>query len=292
MSTRPLSSVGQKPPAWYALVPLRGSGKNGGFIDEDFLSALFISKPVFQEARNSAIRILDEQAEDSSSKIDLRSIWKRWDGAQTKEKMLQRLISENSEIFSNTCRLQHIPPNWDTVKWMLAELFMLSANASRGRQLYRTNANARANPSAASTPSTASSIAGVAATQELQQAWSNGPHFLLTNLIILNNVIVPVVYGDLRVDILPDQFRRSGKVDKPQFVDDISLDRLVNVLGRKFQTDHVLQVWGMNSMGSFIELEDDHHLQIALIVFVQFGWPCREKPPGLEVRPRRQSASP
>jgi len=205
--------------------------------------------------------------------------------------MLQELISTHSEIFSDTRRFQHVPDNWDAVKWMLAELFMISANASRTRQLQRINANYNAyvNPS---TDSTSPGIAEVAITRELQQAWPNGLNLLLTNRMILDHVVVPVVYGDLRIDILPDEFRKSDNADEPQSVRDISLHKLVSVLRQKFQTDNALQVLGMNSMGSFIELEDDRQLEIALILFVQLAWPYREKPPCLQVRPARQSASP
>jgi hypothetical protein len=285
----PLPSPSQKPPAWYTADPLRGSGKNGTFVNEDFLSALCISKSVYQEIRNTCIRILDGQAEDSSLKIDLRSIWKRRDGAQAKEMMLREFINAHPEVFGNTCRLQHVPANWDAIKWTLAELCMISANASRTGQLQRKNAGSQVN---SCSESTTSSIASISVTQELPQVPRNGPHLLLTNRIILDNVVVPVVYGDRRVDILPRHFRRSDKADVPQFFDDISLDRLVSFLGQKFQTQGGLQVWGMNSTRSFIELEDDDHLTIALISFVLFAWPGGQNPPGLEVRPLRQSTSP
>lgn len=285
----PLPSPSQKPPAWYTADPLRGSGKNGTLIDEDFLSALYISKSVYQEIRNTCIRILDRQAEDSRLKIDLRSIWKRRDGAQAKEMMLQEFISAHPEVFGNTCRLQHVPANWDTVKFTLAELCMISANASRTRQLQRTNTGSQVN---SCSDSATSSPANISITEELPQVPPNRPHLFLTHRMILDNVVVPVVYGDRRVDILPREFRRSDNADVPQFFSDISLDRLVRILGQKFQTDHGLQVWGMNSMRSFIELEDDHHLTIALISFVLFTWLGGQNPPGLEVRPLRQSASP
>jgi len=110
--------------------------------------------------------------------------------------------------------------------------------------------------------------------------------------MILDNLVIPVVYGDRRVDIMPYEFRRSDKADVPQFVSDISLDRLVSILAQKFKADTALQVWGMNSTRSLIELEDDHHLRIALISFVLFAWPGPENPPGLEVRPVSRSPSP
>ncbi len=273
----------QKPPAWYTADPLRGSGKNGTLIDEDFLSALYISRSAYQEMRNTCIRILDGQVEDSRSKIDLRSIWKRRDGADAKEMMLQELFSAHAEIFSNTYRLQHVPANWDTVTRTLAELCMISANAFRSRQLQRTNASNDLSPS---------STTGISMTQELPQVPPSGLHVFLTHRIILDNIVVPVVYRNRRVDILPCQFRKSDEADMPQLVSDISLGRLVSILEKKFEMEGALQVWGMNSMRSFIELEDDNHLRIALISFVLSAWLGRQNTPGLEVRPIRQSASP
>lgn len=286
----PSSSPSQKPPAWYTADPLRGSGKNGTLIDEDFLSALYISKSEYQEMRNTCIRILDRQGGDTRLKIDLRSIWKRREGAEVKEMMLREFISVHPEVFGNTCRLQHVPANWDAIKWTLAELCMISANASRTRQLPRANAGSQVNSPNHLTAS--ASTTSMAVTQELPRMPPNGPHVLLTHPMILDNLVIPVVYGDRRVDIMPYEFRRSDKADVPQFVSDISLDRLVSILTQKFKADAALQVWGMNSTRSFIELEDDHHLRIALISFVLFAWPGPENPPGLEVRPVQRSPSP
>jgi hypothetical protein len=288
------SSLRQKPPAWYTANPLRGSGKNGAFIDEDFLNALYISRLVYQEIKSTCIQILDKQAEDSHLKIDLRSIWKRWDGLQAKEMMLDDLIRAHSKTFNDTCRLQHVPANWDTVKRTLAELCIISANASRTRQLQRTNTSSQVNSSNAHTyHTTASSPTCVLTTQELPQMPPNSLHFLFTHRLILDNVVVPVVYGDRRVDILPYHFRRSDeKPDVPQDIRDTSLDRLLSILAQKFETDGVLRVWGMNSMRSFVELENDDHLTIALISFLLFAWLGCQNPPGLEVRCLPRPVSP
>ena len=267
----PSASLRQKPPVWYTADPLRGSGKNGAFIDEDFPHALYISRSAYQEIRSTCVQILDKQAEDLHLKIDLRSIWRRRDGLQIKEMMLEDLISAHPETFSDTCRLQHVPLNWDTVKRTLAELCIISANVSRTRQLQRTNPSPQDNSTNAHPHhTTASSPTGIRTTQELPQMPPNSLHFLFTHRIILDNVVVPVVYGDRRVDILPYQFRRSD--EKPQYVGDTSLERLLSILAQKFGTDDVLRVWGMNSMRSFVELENDDHLTIALISFLLFAW--------------------
>jgi hypothetical protein len=285
----PSSSPPQKPPAWYTTDPLRGSGKNGTLIDEDFLSALYISKSVYHEIRNTCIRILDRQVEDSGLKIDLRKIWKRREGLEAKAVMLQELICAHAEIFGDTGRLQHVPANWDTVKRTLAELCMISANAFRTRQLPRTNSGSEVN---SPNNSAASSTTSISVTQESRQVLSKARHLLLSNPMIIDDVVIPVVYGDRTIDILPCQFRRSDKVDVPQCSSDISLDRLVSILMQKFQTDRALQVWGMNSSCFFIQLQDDHHLRIALISFVLFSWLSGQNAPCLEVRPLPPPASP
>jgi hypothetical protein len=271
----PSFSLQQKPPAWYTANPLRGSGTKGTFVDEDFLTALCISKSAYQEMRITCIRILSGQVEDPGLKIDLRSIWKKRDGGEAKEIMLQELISAHPEIFGNTCRLQHVPANWDTVRKTLAELCMISANAFRTRQLQRTNS---ANESPASSTS-------ISMTQDLPQVPPNGPHFVP---MVLDNVVVPVLYGDRRVDVLPCQFRMSA--EKPQLVSNVSLDLLLSVLEKKFDIEG--RVWGMNSLRCFVELEDDLDLRIALISFLLYAWPGRQYSPGLEVRPLPLSASP
>ena len=165
---------------------------------------------------------------------------------------------------------------------------MISANALRTRQLPRTNAGSEVN---SSNNFTASGTTGISVTQELRQPLPNARHILLTNPMILDNVVMPVVYGDRTIDILPYQFRRSDKRDVPQFFNDISLDRLVSILAQKFQTDRSLEVWGMNSRCFFIQLEDDDHLRVALISFVLFLWQSCQNTPCLEVRPLLQSAS-
>jgi hypothetical protein len=280
----------QKSPTWYATDPLQGSGKNGTLIDEDFLSALYISKSMYHEMRNTCIRILNRQVEDKHSKVDLRKIWKKRDGSEVKDLMLKELISAHSEIFGDTGRLQHIPANWDTVKRTLAELCMILANAFRTRQLQRATAGS----SEVHTPSNSASCSttSISVIQEFRQVLPNAPHLLFNSPMILDNVVIPVVCGDRTVDILPDEFRRSSQADVPQFVNDISLDRLVSILQQEFQMDGALEVWGMNSRRFFIQLEGDRDLRIALISFMLFAWLGRQNPPCLEVRPLPLPASP
>jgi hypothetical protein len=113
-----------------------------------------------------------------------------------------------------------------------------------------------------------------------------GPHFLFTHQLILDNIVVPVVYEDRCVDILPHRFRRSdAEPCERQHVRDVALDRLLNIVAQEFETDGIPQLWGTNSRGSLFELKDDDHLTTALILFLQFAWTGRHQHlPGLEVR--------
>jgi hypothetical protein len=286
----PLSNPPQKPLAWYAADPLRGSGKNGTLRDDDFLSALYISRMAYQAIKRSCIRILDKQVENSQSKIDLRTLWKGRNGRRTKATMIEDLIHAHPKAFDDTRRLQHVPANWNTVKHTLAELCMVSANASRSRQLQRRNtdqldlesSNAHTHDTTLSSPTDIQT----ACKSQMSQMSLRGLHFLFTHPLILDNITVPVVYEDRSVDILPHRFRRSdAKLGEPQHIRDVALDRLLSILAQEFKTESIPQLWGMNSRGSLFELENDDHLTTALISFLPFAWTGGyQHLPGLEVR--------
>ena len=280
------SQLPQKPATWYAVEPLRGSGKNGTLRDEDFLSALYISRDTFHAIKDTCAQVLDKQAEDPGSKIDLRSLWRRRDGHRIKITMLEDVIRAHPETFDDTGRLQHVPDNWNTVSQALVELCIVSANAARSRRLQRGNTRSRANsPSRTDTPSaTESALFSDWTTISLPQALSMC--FLLTQHIMLNNIVVPVVYGDHRVDILPRRFQKSNpRPGEPQRLEDVSLDRLLGIVAQEFEMHDVLQIWGKNSSGSLIRLENDDHLTVALFFLLPFIWqPGHQQSPGLEVR--------
>jgi hypothetical protein len=288
------SNLPQKPLAWYTADPLRGSGNNGAFLDDDILSALCISRAEFQAIKGTCIKILDKQVEDSQLKIDLRTLWKRRDRTETKEMMLINLIRAHPKTFDDTRRLQHIPTNWSIVKRALAELCFVSANASRSRKLKRNTESRVKSSNIHTCDTTPSTSTDIWMTHELPQTPPYGLHFLLTHHIILNNVIVPAVYQDRRVDILPYRFQRSNaKLGEPQYIRDVALDRLLSILKQEFEIDSILQVWGMDSRCSLVELKNDDCLTVALISFLQSAWSrgCQH-PPGLEVRCPVQSLSP
>jgi hypothetical protein len=103
---------------------------------------------------------------------------------------------------------------------------------------------------------------------------------------MLNNIVIPAIYGGSRADILPHRFQKSdAKMGDPQYVVDVSLDRLMDILAGKFGVGGIFQVWGMDSRGSLVELKSDDHLAVALIRFILDSWVrgCRWVV-GLEVR--------
>jgi len=283
------SQLLQKPALWYTVEPLWGSGKNGAFRDEDFISALYISMEKYHTIKRTCIEVLDRQAVDPASKIDLRRLWKGRDGQQTKAMMLEDVIRVHPEVFSDTGRLQHIPDNWNTVRQTLVELLLLSANAIRSRRLPRKNTRSRTS-SASRTPSpttTEHQLPSECATIPLPPY---SLYFLLTHDIILDNIFVPVVFGSRRVDILPRRFQKSDSTPgNRQRLGDVSLDRLLSTLAREFETQNSLQVWGKSSFGSFTRLETDDQLIVALIFYLFLllqspGQPDHLQSPGLEVR--------
>jgi len=284
----PSSELQQKPANWYTAEPLRGSGKNGSFKDVDFLSALCITRDTYQAIKDTCIQVLDKQVEDSNLRIDLRRLWKTLDGRLNKAAMLEDLMRAHPETFNDTHRLQHVPNNWNAVKQTLAELCIISANAYRSRRLPRGNMPSRANSSSGTPPphATEPRPTGDWTTLGLPHTPPNIRCLLLTHCIILDNIVVPVVCGDRRIDILPYRFRKSdAKPDEPQRIQDVSLDRLVTLLAKEFGTDDSPQVWGKNSLGSLVKLESDDHLTVALIFFLPSLWlPDRQQSPGLEVR--------
>lgn len=245
----------QKPPAWYTEYPLQGSGKSGTLRDDDFLSALYISKTTFHAIRHSCIRILDKQVENSQSKIDLRTLWKGRNGRQTKATMVEDLIHAHPKIFDDTRRLQHVPANWSTVRYTLAELCMVSANTLRSR---RRNTNLQLDLESSNAHTHDTTLSG---STDIQTAWMSQmslPHIqvLCTHPVILDNITVPVVYEDRSVDILPYRFRRSdAKLGEPQHIRDVALDRLLSILAQKFKMESIPQLWGMDSRGSRFELK-------------------------------------
>ena len=281
-----MPNLPQKPPAWYTADPLRGSGKNGTLLDDDFLSALYISRMAYQAIKRTCIRILDKQVENSQLKIDLRTLWKGRDGRQTKATMLEDLIHAHPKIFDDTRRLQHVPSNWSTVKRNLAELCMVSANASRSRQLQRGNTDIQAELSnERAHDTTLSGLSGIWAAHKSQTSLC-GLHFLFTHRLILDNIVLPVAYGNRSADILPRRFRRPDTTPgEPHYVGDVALDRLLSILAQEFEMEGIPQVWGMNSRGSLFKLRSDDDLTTTLILFLSFAWTGgHQHLPCLEVR--------
>jgi len=288
----PSSKLPQKPVTWYITEPLLGSGKNGTFRDEDFLSALYISRDIYHAIRDTCIQVLDKQLEDKTSKIDLRSLWKGRDGHQVKRMMLEDVFHAHPDTFNNTHRLQHVPNNWGAVKQILAELCIVSANACRSRRLQRVNTRSRPNSSSETPTHNVIELKPIAdrTTTCLPPAPSTTPCFL-TQHVILNNIVIPVVYRDRRVDVLPRRFRKSSaKPGEPHHLEDVSLARLLETVTQEFEINDVPQVWGKNSLGSLMKLKNDDHLTVALMFFLLFAWPPgRQQLPGLEVRRGVQS---
>ena len=60
-----------------------------------------------------------------------------------------------------------------------------------------------------------------------------------------NHMKSSMVYGDHRVDILPRRFQKlNPRPGEPQRLEDVSLDRLLGIVGQEFETHDVLQIWG------------------------------------------------
>jgi hypothetical protein len=264
--------IPQKPAEWYTTIPLRGNGKNGNLKDEDFLSALQISVHTYRDIRSTCMSVLDQQAEYINERIDLRTRWKGRDGPDTKSTMLSQLIHAFPDVFDDTARLTYPPPNWGQAKMALAEAFFTSTNAYRSRQLHGSRLSAH--------PGTENNIRELSPPNLPTSVCRNNPieHRIATRLrpqppsfgtILLNNIIITVTHDDGRMDILPRYCRKSdGKLGEPHFIDDVSFEKLANIVAKKLKSEGPFQIWGLSSTGSMTIIQSDDDLVVALIMFI------------------------
>ena len=266
------SQIPAQPAAeWYAAEPLYGSGRDGSFVEDDFLKALQISKEQYQDMRNACIRLLDGYADDENTRIDLRTLWNGRSGTQTKRRMINELITDFNMVFVNTTRFNPPPSNWTRISWALIEKFFGVANTRRSRVLLAGKPRA-ASPS---TPSTAdpgaSDAENVPSTPipSLRQSSQSLPpqdriSFASTGAFTLNNVTIPVVFNGETEDIAAWMIRPDDQIETLQYYRDVSLDKFKQVIGMQFMIEETVEIYTPNSAGEYRLVQSDLHLQASI----------------------------
>jgi len=257
---------------WYAAEPLRGSGTNGNFVDEDFLKALQISKDMFANIRTTCLRLLDEHADDAKTRLDLRTLWKGRSGKNTKKTMLDDLISEFQPVFIDTTRFNPAPSNWERISRVLAEQCIVIANARRSRQLPAMKSRNRHSPTPSVTePETSGRESGHTTPLLRSQRSSlslpavDQLSFLSSSAFTLNNISIPIRYDDTTEDIAAWMIRPDGQpIEAPQYCQDVSFDKFKKAIGQELMTEEPIEIHMLNSAGEYRLCQSDHHLQSAI----------------------------
>lgn len=258
------------PAEWWTETSLRGTGKSG-FTDADYTAALQISAETLKNIRNACIELIEEQAEDPTDKIDLRTHWKGRTGSQTKVTMIDDLMYRFPEVFTDTSRFNPAPPNWLAVRRVIVDSYFKTANAYRNRTL--SNIKPEVNPRASSsTPSVVSTADTVTESTPSSQTPSQ-PIAVQADIITfgskgiftLNNVTIPIGFNNTTEDIAAFMIRKSDRpMSEPQYCDDVSLEKLKAVLAEEIMIDGEIMIYGQNSSGGRRQLLSDQHLQSSI----------------------------
>jgi hypothetical protein len=254
---------------WYATEPLRGSGKHGNFLDDDFLKALQISKDVLANIRIACLRLLDEHADNAKTRLDLRTLWKGQSGNDTKKTMLDDLISKFQPVFIDTTRFNPTPSNWKTISRVLAEQCIVIANARRSREL---KSRSRHSPTPSVTEPETSGRESSPTTPLLRSQRSSLSlpavdqlSFLSFSAFTLNNVSIPIRYDDTTEDIAAWMIRPDGHpIEAPQYCQDVSFDKFKKAIEQELMTEEPIEIRMLNSAGEYRLCLNDHHLQSAI----------------------------
>ena len=263
---------------WYAAEPLRGSGKGGNFVDDDFLKALQISKDMYTNIRNACLQLLEEHADDDNTRIDLRTLWKGRSGNNTKKAMLDELISQFQPVFVDTARFNPPPSNWERSSRAIAEQCIVVANARRSHKLPPLRRR-RQSPTPSGTEPETSGRESVPATPGLRSQRSSQSlpavdqlSFTSSSAFTLNNVIIPILYDGKTEYIAAWMIRPDGQsIETLQYCRDVSLDKLKQAVQQELMTEELVEIHVLDSTDEYRLVQTDHHLQGAITRWMSLG---------------------
>ena len=257
---------------WYTADPLRGSGRGGALVEEDFLRALQISKDAYKSIMSACIRLLEEYADDKNTRVDLRTLWKGHSGSQTKKTMIDDLASDFNPVFVDTARFNPRPSNWATTSRALAQQCFVVANARRSHSLPAAKPRGHQNPTPSvsnlETPGTESvSATPVSLSRQSSQSFPaiNQNALVSSSVFTLDNVIIPVVFDGTIQDIAAWTIRPDGQsTETPQYCWDASLEKLKRVIGQLFMREEDVEIHSPNSAGERRLIRSDLQFQVSI----------------------------